>query len=328
MEFIPSYRPRRLRKSNILRDFVADVKLDLNDFIMPIFIKEGENIKKEISTMPGIYQLSPENAVKYVEELNKKGVNKFIYFGVINHEHKDPEGTIAYQDHNPVNIVMREVKNKGLNLINIADVCYCEYTDHGHCGLLSKDEGETIDNDSSLEGLAKQAVSFVNNGADIVAPSCMIDGMIGAIREGLDYEGFGSTPIMSYSSKYSSSLYGPFREAAEGAPKFGDRKAYQMDFRRSNECLTEAELDIMEGADMLMIKPATFYLDIIHKISAVSNIPVGAYHISGEYSMIHFSAQKGFLDLRLTALENLYAIKRAGADFIISYFTKDLPDWL
>lgn len=324
----PTIRPRRLRRGELIRDFVSDINLNPKDFIMPIFVRTGEKASKEISSMPGVSQLSPDLAIKYIETLVDQGISNYLFFGIVDRSSKDATGSIALDDNNPVNATMRALKEKGTKAMLVADLCLCEYTDHGHCGPLSSDPEETVDNDLALELIAKQSVVLAKNGADIVAPSCMFDGMIRAIRSTLDFEGFKNTAVMSYSTKFASSMYGPFREAAEGAPQFGNRKAYQMDYRRAKEWETETMLDIEEGADMLMVKPATLYLDIISKVSQMTTLPVGAYHVSGEYSLIHAGAEKGYVDLKLAALESLYAIKRAGANFIISYFAKDLPKWV
>ncbi len=324
----PNIRPRRLRKGELVRNFVSDISLNPKDFVMPVFVRTGEKATKAISSMPGISQLSPDLAINYVDSLVDRGIVNFLFFGIVEKSSKDASGSIALDDHNPVNTTIRALKEKGTKALLVTDLCSCEYTDHGHCGPLSSDPDETVDNDQAIEQIARQAAVLARNGADIVAPSCMFDGMVKAVRHTLDYEGFKNTSIMSYSTKFASSFYGPFREAAEGAPQFGNRQAYQMDFRRTKEWETETLLDIEEGADMLMVKPATLYLDIISKVSQMTTLPVGAYHVSGEYSLLHAGAEKGFIDLKLAALESLYAIKRAGADFIISYFAKDLPDWL
>lgn len=321
-------RPRRLRTGKLVRDLVSDIKLDLSDFIYPLFVKSGKEINNPVLSMPGVSQMSVDVALKEIETLSSKGVKNFILFAVIDEDKKDETGSIALCSSNPVNELSRQVKEKGIDALIIADLCYCEYTSHGHCGILSKDKNEAVDNDKTLEILSKQAVSLANNGVDIVAPSGMMDGMISAIRNGLDSEGYKNIPIMSYSTKYASSLYGPFRDAAGGASDFGDRKSYQMDIRRSSEWQMETELDIAEGADMLMVKPAMYYLDVISKVKAISNMPVGAYQVSGEYSMIHAAAQNDWLNLKDVALESLYCLKRAGADYIVSYFAKDLIDWL
>ncbi len=323
-----SLEPRRLRRGALLRNFVADLQLDLNHFIYPVFVKNGTAFRKPISSMPGIFQLSPDLALEEISNLSKKGIKNFMFFGVIEAEHKDPIGSIACRADNPVNKLTKLVREAKLDVLITADLCYCEYTSHGHCGVLSEDPELTVDNEKTLEILAEQAIGMAQHGADVIAPSGMMDGMVSAIRAGLDSAGFRHIPILSYSIKYASNLYGPFREAAEGAPSFGNRKGYQMDFRRSSEWETEAQLDIEEGADMLMVKPGMYYLDVLSGLKQMTNLPVGAYQVSGEYAMIHAAAQNGWLDLKSVALESLYCLKRAGADFIITYFAKDLPDWL
>ena len=321
-------RPRRLRTGNLMRSFVKDLSLDINNFVYPLFLKSGTNYSKPVSSMPGVSQMSPDVALKEIIKLGDKGVKNFILFGVIEKNNKDAVGSIALEAHNPVNQLSRLVKDNDIEALIIGDLCYCEYTSHGHCGILSGDKNITVDNDLTLDILAKQAVSLVKNGADIVAPSGMMDGMVFAIRNTLDENSFQNTPILSYSTKFASNLYGPFREAAEGAPSFGDRKSYQMDFKRRIEWKTETLLDITEGADMLMVKPAMYYLDVISKVKELTSLPVGAYQVSGEFSMIHAASQNNWLDLQKVAIESLYCLKRAGADFIISYFTKDLADWV
>lgn len=321
------FRPRRLRTGKLLRNFTADIKLNLNDYVYPFFLKTGKNFTKPVSSMPGISQVSPDVALEEVKKLSEQGIKNFMPFAVIDANKKDEIGSEALNPENPVNEFIRLVKKSGTEALIISDLCYCEYTSHGHCGILSHNKEETVDNDQTLDILAKQAVVLAENGADVIAPSGMMDGMIDAIRTRLDEGGFLHIPILSYSSKYASNLYGPFRDAAEGAPSFGDRKAYQMDFRRSREFLTEAELDLSEGADMLMVKPAMFYLDVITAIKDTVAVPIGAYQVSGEYSMMHAAANNDWLNLQKIALESLYCLKRAGADFVITYFAKDLPGW-
>ena len=267
-------------------------------------------------------------ALAHLKEVASKGVKNFIFFGVIPHEEKDEVGSIACSHNNPVIKLTKLVRDAELDVLVTADLCYCEYTSHGHCGVLSSDSEVTVDNEATLEIMSKQTIAMAEAGADIIAPSGMMDGGVAALRQALDSSEFSHLPIMSYSTKYASNLYGPFRDAAEGAPQFGNRKSYQMDFRRSEEWITEAELDLQEGADMLMVKPGMYYLDVIRGLKEMTNVPVGAYQVSGEYSMIHAAANNGWLDLQGVALESLYCLKRAGADFIISYFAKDLGDWL
>jgi porphobilinogen synthase len=311
-----------------MRDFCADVTLSLDDFVMPLFIRNGSQIEKPIDSMPGISQMSPDVALAFAKSLNDRGISKFIFFGIVDQDEKDATGSVCLQDDSPVSSALRLFKESGIEAILIADLCFCEYTDHGHCGVLSKDPATTIDNEATLEILCRQAIALAKAGADIIAPSGMIDGMVSAIRSTLDESGYSPVAIMSYSTKFCSHLYGPFREAGEGAPAFGDRKAYQMDFRRKNEWVIETEMDIAEGADFLMVKPGIAYLDILSKVSEFSSVPVGVYQVSGEYSMILAAAEKGWADPKEVALETSYAFKRSGANFIISYFSKDMPDWL
>lgn len=328
MTVFPHIRPRRLRQSPLMRDFTQDVRLELSDIIYPLFIKSGSDFKKPVSSMPGIFQISPDLAVQEIKRLSDRGVKQFMPFAIIEGHEKDACGSAALDAHNPVQHTLKMVKDQGIDAMMVADLCFCEYTDHGHCGALSIHKNETVDNDETLKMLGSQAVALARSGADIIAPSGMMDGMVQAIRHALDQENFKHIPIMSYSCKYASSFYGPFRDAAEGGFKFGDRKSYQMDFRRTREWQREMDLDIAEGADFLMVKPGIAYLDILTKIKERTSIPVGAYQVSGEYAMLHAASANGWLDLKSCALESLYAFKRAGADFIISYFGKDLPEWL
>lgn len=334
MEFNSSIRPRRLRRGQNIRNFAVDVRLHPDDFVMPVFVRSGSGIKKAIGSMPGIFQMSPDVALNYVSSLTANGIKHFIFFGVIESSEKDEIGSAAFSDSCPVNVAMREIKSKGVEALLIADLCFCEYTSHGHCGLLKMnksgqvDETETIDNDRSAERIAELAVVLAKNGADVLAPSGMLDGMVSAVRHQLDENNFSQTPILSYAIKFASSMYGPFRDAGEGAPRFGDRRGYQMDFRRSGEWRLEADLDLAEGADMLMVKPALPYLDILTRLTEFSSVPVGAYHVSGEFSMLHAAAANNWLDLKSSALEHMYALKRAGAQFIITYFAEKMPEWL
>jgi len=314
----PLKRMRRLRNTSILRDMVSETTLDAKDFIYPLFIVFGKNIKKEISSMPGIYQLSVENAVKECEEVFNLGIPAVILFGIP--EHKDEVGSGAYDKNGIIQTAIREIKKKVPELTVITDVCLCEYTSHGHCGVV---EDGYVNNDKTLELLAKEALSHAEAGADIIAPSDMMDGRILAIRNILDTNGFIRIPIMAYSAKYSSGFYGPFREAAESAPQFGDRKTYQMDCRNSDEALEEVRLDIAEGADIVMVKPALSYLDIIRRAKDTFGVPLAAYNVSGEYSMVKAAASNGWLNGEITMMEILYSIKRAGADLIITYFAKE-----
>ena len=314
----PTTRLRRLRKTAALRDMFREVHLSPADFIYPLFIVEGENIKKEISSMPSQFQLSIDNALRECEELTGLSVNSIILFGIPNE--KDEVGSGAYAENGIIQKATRAIKEKFPDMVVITDVCLCEYTSHGHCGIVG--DGY-VHNDKTLELLAKEAVSHAQSGADIIAPSDMMDGRIGTIRNALDASGFGDTPIMAYSAKYSSAFYGPFREAAESTPQFGDRKTYQMDFGNSDEALREIALDIQEGADIVMVKPALSYLDVIRRGKDNFNIPICAYNVSGEYSMVKAAAQNGWLDGEKVMMEILTSIKRAGADVIITYFAKE-----
>jgi porphobilinogen synthase len=309
---------RRLRKTAALRDMFRETSLSPRDFIYPLFIVEGENVKKEISSMPSQFQLSIDNALRECDELTKLTVNSIILFGIPNE--KDEVGSGAYADDGIIQKATRAIKERFPEMIIVTDVCLCEYTSHGHCGVI---ENGYVHNDKTLELLAKEAVSHAQSGADIIAPSDMMDGRIDAIRKALDANGFSDTPIMAYSAKYSSGFYGPFREAAESTPQFGDRKTYQMDFGNSDEALREVALDIQEGADIVMVKPALSYLDVIRRVKDEFNMPICAYNVSGEYSMVKAAAQNGWLDGEKVMIEILTSIKRAGADVIITYFAKE-----
>ena len=314
----PVTRLRRLRKTASLRDMFRETSLSPADFIYPLFIVEGENVKKEISSMPAQYQLSIDNALRECEELRKLGVNSIILFGIPNE--KDEVGSGAYANDGIIQKATRAIKDRFPDMIVVTDVCLCEYTSHGHCGVV---EDGYVHNDKTLELLAKEAVSHAQSGADIIAPSDMMDGRIDTIRKALDANGFSDTPIMAYSAKYSSGFYGPFREAAESTPQFGDRKTYQMDFGNSDEAMREIALDIQEGADIVMVKPALSYLDVIRRTKDNFNMPICAYNVSGEYSMVKAAAQNGWLDGEKVMMEILTSIKRAGADVIITYFAKE-----
>ena len=307
-------RGRRLRLNKTLRDMVRETTISPNDFIYPIFVVEGENIKNEISSLPDCYHYSVDRLDEIVKEVTDCGVKGIILFGIP--DHKDACGSEAYAENGIVQRAVRKIKELNSDLYVITDVCMCEYTSHGHCGIL---DGEVVDNDKTLEYLAKISVSHVKAGADMVAPSDMMDGRIGYIREALDKEGFYNTPIMSYSAKYCSAFYGPFREAANSAPQFGDRKGYQMDPANRREALKEVEMDIREGADIVMVKPALSYLDIIREVKNNTNIPVAAYCVSGEYAMVKAGAKMGVIDEERIVMEMLTSIKRAGADMIITY---------
>ena len=312
-------RPRRLRNNETIRSLVRETHLRCEDLIYPLFIVEGTNIKKEIASLPDNYHLSVDMLEKEVEELTSLGINQVILFGVPNE--KDEFGTEAYNDNGVVQEAIREIKRCNKDMYVITDICMCQYTSHGHCGVLCEDG--TVNNDQTLEYLSKIAVSHAKAGVDMVAPSDMMDGRIGHMRKTLDSNGCAHLPIMSYSAKYSSSFYGPFRDAAHSAPSFGDRKTYQMDPANSDEALREVELDIEEGADIVMVKPALSYLDIIRRIKDNYNMPIAAYNVSGEYAMLKLAVKNGLLD-ESAIMESVLSIKRAGADIIITYFAKDL----
>ncbi len=314
----PVSRLRRLRKTLMLRDMFRETSLSKNDFIYPLFIVEGKGVKKEIGSMPGQFQMSIDKILRECEELQTLGINSILLFGIP--ETKDEIGSGAYHENGIIQKALREIKREFSGMLVITDFCLCEYTSHGHCGVV---ENEYVRNDETLELLAKEALSHAENGADIIAPSDMMDGRVAAIRRKLDENGFQETPIMAYSAKFSSAFYGPFREAAESAPQFGDRKSYQMDFGNSDEAMREIALDIQEGADIVMVKPALSYLDLIRRAKDNFNIPVAAYNVSGEYSMIKAAAEKGWLDGEKVMIEVLTSIKRAGADVIITYFAKE-----
>jgi len=317
----PTIRPRRLRNSKAIRDMVAETNLTISDLVYPIFVKEGISDRVPVESMPGIFQLSLEDAKSEAREAYELGIKAVILFGIP--ESKDELGSEAYSEEGIIARAIYEIKSAVPELVVIADACLCEYTSHGHCGILDKN-GNVL-NDPTLELLKKEAYVYAKMGADIIAPSGMMDGMVKAIRNALDESGFYNTAIMSYSVKYSSSFYGPFRDAAESAPAFGDRKSYQMDFRNANEAIKEAQLDIEEGADYLMVKPALAYLDVINLIKReFPYMPLAAYNVSGEYSMVKAAAQNGWIDERAIVFEILTAIKRAGADIIITYFAKNI----
>jgi porphobilinogen synthase len=316
--FQPVYRPRRLRANENIRRMVRETKLSPDDFIYPLFVTHGKGVKKEISSMPGNYQQSIDNLVKDCEEVKGLGIPAVILFGIP--EHKDEVGSEAYSDEGIVQHAIKAIKNRLPELIVITDVCLCEYTSHGHCGVI---KSGVVQNDATLELLAREALSHAKAGADMVAPSDMMDGRVAAIREVLDGHGFHDTPIMSYAAKYASSFYGPFREAAESTPQFGDRRSYQMDAPNSREAMREVALDIDEGADIVMVKPALSYLDIIYQVKQQFNLPVAAYNVSGEFSIIKAAAKMGWIDGERAMMESLISIKRAGADIILTYFAKE-----
>jgi porphobilinogen synthase len=317
------HRHRRLRSSENMRALVRENHLRVEDFIYPLFIIEGEKIKNEVKSMPGVFQLSLDNLEAEMDEVVSLGIKSILLFGVP--AEKDELGQGAYHDHGLVQEATRLVKEKYPEIIVVADTCLCEYTSHGHCGVI---QGEKVLNDPSLQLLVQTAVSQAKAGADIIAPSNMMDGFVAAIRHGLDEAGFEDIPIMSYAVKYASSFYGPFRDAADSTPQFGDRKAYQMDPANRLEALREAESDVAEGADFLMVKPGLPYLDIVRDLKNNFNLPVVIYNVSGEYSMIKAAALNGWIDEQRVVVEMLTGMKRAGADLIITYFAKDVARWL
>lgn len=312
-------RPRRLRINAQMRSLVRETKLHVEELIYPLFIVEGNNIKNEIPSMPEVYHFSLDSLKEEIEEIRALGISSVLLFGIPNR--KDHYGSEAFSREGIVQKAVRLIKEMAPDILVITDVCMCEYTSHGHCGIIS--EAGYVDNDQTLEYLSKIAVSHAEAGADMVAPSDMMDGRVGAIREALDHAGYSNVSIMAYSAKYASSFYGPFREAAHSAPSFGDRKSYQMDPANSNEALREGALDCKEGADMIMVKPALSYLDIIYRFKETFNKPIVAYNVSGEYSMLKMAVHNGLLSEE-AIYESVLSIKRAGADIIITYFAKDL----
>jgi len=318
MEF-PAYRPRRLRRNERIRELVRETTLSSKDLIYPLFVAPGTGKAQAVASMPGVAQLSVDRAVTECEEAQALDIPAIILFGIP--ERKDSVGTEAYANDGIVQQAIRAIKEKLPDLLVITDVCLCEYTDHGHCGVIR--DGD-VDNDRTLELLAQEALSHARAGADIVAPSDMMDGRVGAIRKSLDQNGFEQIAIMSYAAKYASGFYGPFREAAESTPQFGDRRSYQMDPANADEALREVELDIREGADIIMVKPAMAYLDIVYRVKQRFGYPVAAYNVSGEYSMIKAAGQHGWIDETRIMMEVLFAIRRAGADMVITYFAKDV----
>jgi porphobilinogen synthase len=322
MEF-PFYRPRRLRRTENLRRLIRETILTVDHLIYPLFVVPGKGVKNPVASMPGVFQLSIDELMEEVGSVVRLNIPGILLFGLP--RHKDARGSEAYAEDGSVQEAVRAIKDKHPELVVITDVCLCEYTDHGHCGLLS---GHEVDNDATLDLLAKAALSHARAGADIVAPSDMMDGRVGVIRQALDENDFDQVAILSYAAKYCSGFYGPFREAADSAPKFGDRRAYQMDMANSDEALREVELDIGEGADIVMVKPALPYLDIIRRVKDELDRPVAAYNVSGEYAMIKAAAAQGWLDEKRVMMESLTSIRRAGADFILTYFAKDAAELL
>jgi porphobilinogen synthase len=318
MEF-PIYRPRRLRRNERLRDLVRETALAPGDLIYPLFVRWGKDLAQPVPSMPGVAQLTVDRVVNECREASSLGIPAVILFGIP--ERKDPLGSEASRDNGVVQRAVREIKEKIPDLLVITDVCLCEYTDHGHCGVV---KGGEVDNDSTLELLANEALSHAKAGADMVAPSDMMDGRVGAIRKVLDQNGFQHVAVMAYAAKYASAFYGPFREAAESAPQFGDRRSYQMDPGNADEALREVELDIREGADIVMVKPALAYLDIVYRVKQKFGYPVAAYNVSGEYSMIKAAGKNEWIDEKRMVMEVLLSIRRAGADMILTYFAKDV----
>jgi len=320
---LPYHRLRRLRKNEAIRKMVRETSLSINDLIYPLFVTEGKDVRNPISSMPGNYQLSIDQLVEEAREVYQLGIPAIILFGIP--QKKDAVGSDATSDEGIIQRAVRSVKDAVPELYVITDVCFCEYTDHGHCGPVK--DGD-VDNDTTLELLAKQVLTHARAGADMVAPSGMMDGMVAAIRDALDEDNYKDLPIMSYAAKYASAFYGPFRDAAESAPQFGDRRSYQMDPANIREALTEVDLDVDEGADIIMVKPALAYLDVITKVYERINLPVAAYNVSGEFSMVKAAAQLDWIDEQRVALEILTAIKRAGASLILTYYAKDVAHWL
>lgn len=322
-DVFPSARMRRLRSSSTLRSMVKETHVRVEQMIYPFFLVEGNGVKKPISSMPGIHQQSIDEALKEIEECVKEGLKAIILFGVP--RDKDTEATGAWSDKGIVQEATRQIKKHFPELMVVADTCLCEYMSHGHCGIVA--DGQIL-NDPSVQILARAAVSQARAGADIIAPSDMMDGRVAAIRSALDENGFEHVPIMAYSAKFASAMYGPFREAAESAPQFGDRTTYQMEPANRREALREIELDLKEGADMVMVKPALLYLDLIREAREMTRVPIVAYNVSGEYSMVKAAAEKGWLDERRVVQETLTSIVRAGADLIITYHARDMARWL
>lgn len=321
--FYPHVRMRRLRSTPQLRSMVRETHVRKEQLIFPLFLVEGQNKKNPISSMPGIHQQSVDNALREIEEITKLGLTSVILFGIPNE--KDSQATGAWSEKGIIQVATREIKKRFPEIVVVADTCLCEYMDHGHCGIVA--DGKVL-NDPSLSILGRSAVAQAQAGADIIAPSDMMDGRVQAIRNALDQAGYANTPIMAYSAKFASAMYGPFREAAESTPQFGDRAGYQMDPANAREAIREIESDIQEGADIVMIKPALPYLDLIKETRTLYKLPIAAYNVSGEYAMVKAAAEKGWLDERRVVTEVLTSIARAGADLIITYHAKDMASWL
>ena len=323
----PLGRPRRLRGHPLLRDLVRETHLSVHDLIYPLFVYHGSNLRREIPSMPGQFQLSLDRLGGAVAETAELGVPAIILFGIP--DQKDARGSAAVRDDGIVQQAIQVARRAAPNLLIITDLCFCEYTDHGHCGPLAEIGGRLdVDNDATLGLLAEQAVSHARAGADMIAPSGMMDGMVHAIRHALDAAGYTHLPVMSYAAKFSSAYYGPFRDAAESAPSFGDRRSYQMDPANAREALREVALDLTEGADIVIVKPAMAYLDVVFRVKETCNVPVAAYNVSGEYAMVMAAAESGWIDERRIVLETLTGIKRAGADMILTYHALDAARWL
>ena len=318
MPSFPSYRPRRLRRTEALRRLVRETHLDVSQLVLPLFVRSGAKVRRPIESMPGVFQTSVDELLIDARIAAHAGIGGVMLFGIP--DHKDATGSEAWNDDAPVQQAVRALKKEVPELVVLTDVCLCEYTEHGHCGVL---KDGVVDNDATLELLARESVSHARAGADVVAPSDMMDGRVGAIRRALDDAGFSDTPILSYAAKFAGPFYGPFREAAESTPQFGDRRGYQMDSGNSDEALREVRLDIEEGADMVMVKPAGPFLDIIHRVKSETGYPVAAFQVSGEYAMIQAAAQRGWIDGERVMMDSLLGIRRAGADVIITYFARE-----
>lgn len=321
--YFPAYRPRRLRKNENFRRMIRETNLSVDDLVYPLFVTFGKNVKKPINSMPGHFQMSVDNIVKEAEKSQDLRIPAILLFGIP--EKKDESASGAFIKEGIIQQAVKKIKDRVPGIMVITDVCLCEYTSHGHCGMIEKGY---VDNDTTLEILAETAMSHARAGADMVAPSAMMDGQVGAIREALDEAGYENLPIMAYSAKYSSCFYGPFREAAESAPKFGDRKSYQMDPANSDEAIREISLDVEEGADIIMVKPALPYLDVIRRAREEFDLPIAAYNVSGEFSMIKAAAKLGWIDGEKAMIESLTSIKRAGADIIMTYFATEMAKLL
>ncbi|MBI5242194.1 MAG: porphobilinogen synthase [Elusimicrobia bacterium] len=323
----PLHRLRRMRASPALRELVRETRLDPGDFVLPLFVRPGKGVKRPIGSMPGQFQLSVDEALKLAAQAERAGIPAVLLFGIP--EKKDPRASGAYARNGVVQQAVRALKDRMPSLAVLADLCFCEYTDHGHCGVIRKTkDGFILDNDATLELVGKTALSLAQAGADVIAPSAMADGQVQAVRKALDRGGFSGTAILAYAAKYASAFYGPFREAAESSPRFGDRSTYQMDPANSREALREVALDVEEGADMVMVKPALPYLDVLRIVRERFGLPTAAYNVSGEYAMLKAASERGWIDERKAVLEALTSIKRAGADFILTYHALDAARWL